>query len=230
MVVSTAVGKPEENFIEFEFKVFGVGIDHYKGLYYLDGNEYIPLNFSKAQRSRNTYHYKGPEVFSVFVKNPGYLPTNPDSPEYISITNAPINQTSGNLLIVFAARPKDRSIADTKRQFQLYSLNDTQSYFSRNRIVVLNTTSLKLYGRIGDQKVILPTGATEPIPYDSSKETVLTFVIKSNKGPRLVMSNKIKLSENRRVLLVLEAPRRPGSMRLSARMLSESIFPEEETR
>lgn len=222
----------EEDLLEFEFKVFGVGSDSYEGLFYFNGEEYLPLDFHRTHRSVETYEYKGQTEFLVFVENPDYQESEPNSPKYKPISKVPIASESKRLLIVFSANRNNRSVADTERKFRLFPLNDDRRYFSRNTIIILNTTGANLFGRVAETNIKLPLGASPPISYqdnnNTKSDTRIALALETKEGVRLVMSNDVRLSSNRRILLILEPPRRPDSFRITVRKLSESIFPAEE--
>ncbi|MFO8028114.1 MAG: hypothetical protein R6U56_10655 [Opitutales bacterium] len=217
--------------IEFEFKVFGVGHDHYDGLYYYNDETFEPLEFHRTHRSARTYKYEGPLTFAIYVKNPAYTAADPQSKPYVKISESTPPVGVKRQLIVFAASPLNRQKNDHQRRFSLYHIDDNQAVFRRNMIVFVNTTGAELYGRVGDSQISLPTGHSSPIRYTSEKsnnKTTIAFALETKQGAKLVMSNDLKIPDNRRVLLILEPPRRPGSLRTGVRMLSESIFPEEE--
>jgi hypothetical protein len=222
----------EDDLVEFEFKVFGVGSDSYEGLFYYNDGEYLPLDFHRTHRSIKTYEYRGQAELLVYIENPDYQVSSPNSPKYYPISQIPITSESKRLLIVFSANRNNRSVADTGRRFNLYALNDDKNYFSRNTIIILNTTGAGLFGRVAQTNIKLPVGASKPIPYKDTgrgkSETKIALALETKEGARLVMSNDVRLSTNRRILLILEPPRRPGSFRISVRKLSESIFPVEE--
>lgn len=216
---------------EFEFKVFGVGHDHYEDLYYYSGETFEPLEFHRTHRSIRTYEYKGPLTFGIYVKNPAFMVADPKSTPYIKISESTPPANAKRQLIVFAASPLNRHASDLKRRFSLYHIDDSPEAFSRNTIIVVNTTGAELYGRVADSQITLPTGYSDPIRYTSgtsNNTTTIAFALETIQGAKLVMSNDLKIPDNRRVLLILEPPRRPGSLRIAVRMLSESIFLEKE--
>jgi hypothetical protein len=217
---------------EYEFKVFGVGRDHYEGLYYYTGETFELLEFHRTHRSIRTYQYKGPLAFGIHVKNPDYDATDPQSLPYTKISESSPPTRSKRQLIVFAASSLNRESSDPERKFTLYHIDDSPEAFRRNTIIVINTTRAELFGSVADSEISLPTGHSSPIPYTSgnsaSSATNISFALETKSGAKLVMSNDLKLPNNRRVVLILEPPRRPGSLRIAVRMLSESIFLEEE--
>jgi len=223
----SALGQNEE-IVEFDFRVFGVGKDSYEGLFYFSRGEYLPIAFHRTHRSIETYHYRGPKSLQIFVKNPDYNPTRPSTHPYLPIASVNIGDYSNEMLLIFSAAPDNRDVFTTGRRFRIFPLNDDTSYFSSNTIVVLNATGARLTGRVAQTRIDLPVGLSQPIPYQGigNKEqgNLIAFAVETATGSKLVMSNEVSLSNNRRILLILEPPRRPGSMRISARKLTQSVF------
>lgn len=217
--------------ISINFRVFGVGNDSFEGLYFFDGEVYKELNFHKVSRSVNIYSYRGPKVFRLFLKNEHYQPADPTSKEYLSVASSTVDSSIEEALLVIHAHPANRSFSPDERQYQLYFINDDRAYFSRNSILLVNATGRALIGRIGATDVLVNVGISEPIPYSGKsarKTTRLAFALQTEKGTRLVMSNDVQLSSNRRIVLILMPPREQGSMRITMRKLSQSIYEDEE--
>ncbi|MBT61856.1 MAG: hypothetical protein CML13_01420 [Puniceicoccaceae bacterium] len=214
--------------VDFHFKIFGIGKDNFQGLYYFTDGSPVALKFHKTYRSKNLYHYIGSEFFIIYVKNEQYNPKDPLSNEYIAIDQIQLGSPAKRSLLVFCASEKNRDGIDTERKFNILAIDDSLDHFSRNTIIILNTTSATLTGKVAKTRLSLPTGASDPISYETStgskKGTPIVFALETDNGPKLVMSNDIKLPNDRRILMILEQPRRKGSLRLSARILSESIF------
>jgi hypothetical protein len=212
--------------MSFDFRVFGVGKDSYESLYYYDGEEHTPLQFHRTHRSVEEYKYRGSPEFGVYVQNPNYDPNDPESSEFIKVANS-TSPPMEKQLIIFAANPNNRTATEAERRFRIFHINDSLSSFGRNTVILLNTTGANLFGRINGNEINLPTGASDPISYEprSGKSTTrIAFALATKEGARLVMSNDFDLSENRRVLLILEPPRNENSFRVAVRVLQESIF------
>lgn len=229
--ISVALGQEEEP-VEFEFKVFGVGRDSYENLFYFSGKEYLPLKFHRTHRSVKSYNYRGPNKLSIFVKNPDFKISEGPLPRFLPVAQVQVGIDTKHSLIVFSAAQNNMKVSDPERTFNLFALNDDKNYFPRSTIVILNTTGAKLFGKVANKKINLPIGASNPIPYKETSrgksETKIALALETDEGVRLVMSNDVRLSTNRRVLLILEPPRRAGSFKIAVRKLSESIFPAKE--
>ncbi len=213
------------------FRVFGVGNDAYADLYYFDGKSYRPLTFHKVSRSVETYPYKGILDFSVFVKNPNYDTTDPSSIAYLKVASTKLTPQIDTGLLIFNAHPENKDSEDPNRRFQIFIIDDSEDYFTRNSIILVNATGANLFGKVGAENLVLPAGVSNPVSYPDSasgKTTKLAFALQTEQGIRLVMSNDIHLSNNRRVVMILLPPKKPNSMRIMTRKLSQSIYANEE--
>ena len=225
-----ALHAQDEKRVSFECRVFGIGKDSYEGLYYFNGTDFNALQFHRTHRSPEKYSCNGTLPLGIFVRNPKFDLNDPESPEFIRVASSDPPQAREQL-IVFAANANNREVADANRSFTLFHINDSLEDFGRNSIVLLNTTGADLFGRIDGQYLSLPTGASNPIPYKSTSSksaTRIAFALATRDGTRLVMSNDLAISDNRRVLIILEPPRRQNSYRVAVRVLSESVFLAEE--
>lgn len=223
----------EPESLRFEFKVFGIGEDSFEGLFYFSGTEYVPLQFHKTYRSVETYTYEGPRQFSVFVRNPAFDPAQPESKAFRPIANLNVQSRASPLLLVFAAARGNRDTVESQRTFTLFEVNDSPEHFRRHSIIVLNATGARLFGKVSDEPITLPLGVSRPITYTRDREsgrTRIAFALETQSGVKLVMSNDLRLADNRRVLLILQRPHRADSLRIRVRMLSESIFPTPEEK
>jgi len=227
-----ALQAQEPETITTEFKIFGIGKDGYQDLFYNSGTEFHELTFHRTHRSPTTYTYEGPRQFSIFVRNSDFNPEDPLSPAFIAVASHKLKEIGGRRLLILSAGHGNREKADANRSFRIFELNDSPDHFERNSIIVLNATGARLFGMVSEQRITLPTGFSEPIPYEgsvgSAGATRIAFALETKAGPKLVMSNDLKLPNNRRILLILQPPRRPNSLRIDVRMLSESIFSVEE--
>ena len=222
----------EPETITTEFKIFGIGKDGFQDLFYNSGTEYHELKFHRTHRSPTTYTYEGHRQFSIFVRNPDFDPEDPLSPAFIAIASHMLKENGGRRLLILAAGRGNRKKAEANRSFRIFEVNDSPDHFARNSIIVLNATGARLFGLVSEQRITLPTGVSEPIAYEGSDgstgATRIAFALETKAGPKLVMSNDLKLPNNRRILLILQPPRRSNSLRIDVRMLSESMFPVDE--
>ena len=213
--------------VSVDFRVFGVGKDSYQGLYYFDGNDYTPLQFHRASRSLKHYHYKGSDTLRIFVRNPAAPGKDGLAPPYLPIASVHIPPGIREGFLLFAADGNNRKKTDPERRFQIVCIDDGKVHFPANSIVVINTTPVALHGRVADERLLLQPGASPPIPYHPQTRggIPIMFALKTANGLRLALSNEIPLPANRRIVLILESPRREGSTRLETRILSESLIP-----
>jgi hypothetical protein len=228
-ITSQLSGNDFENIISLDFRVFGVGHDDFKELYFHNGKSFEPLNFKRTSRSEKTYSYRGPPTFGIYVKNPSYTQGNENEKPYNEVATRRLEGEFPTGLIVLAANPNNRDVATHERSYKVFISDDSRDAFTRNSVIFINVTGVHLYGKVGETNLNLPVGNSAPISYskyaNKDKGIPITFAFKSKNGPRLVLSNDIRLAANRRVVLILEPPRRKNSTRVEIRMLSEAIYP-----
>lgn len=218
--------------VDIEFRVFGVGKDSYEELYLYNGTSYERLEFHRTNRSIKKYRYKGPSQLAIYVPNPKYSVNEPDSLKYLPVTSTSVDIGLNEGLLIFAATQNNRELPNTERRFKLIMIDDETENFPQNSLVVVNTTNVMLHGRIANERLQLAPGASPPITYSSTqspKGVPIIFALDTSDGMRLVLSNEVQLPNNRRIVLILEPPRRKNSFRLEARMLSESLESRVET-
>jgi hypothetical protein len=226
LICVSAQGQEAPN-IQIEFKVFGIGKDDYNGLYYKNKLEFIELDFERTRRSSETYAYTGPADLKFYVKNPDHQPADPESLPYIHINSCEVDPSVDYALIMFNADSANREVADLNRKFQTFALNDSPAYFKGNHVTVFNATRVALIGNIDNSLVRITPGISQAIELNASGKggtSNVAFALETEDGVRLVMSNDFKFSSSQRVILILQPPRKKGSMRLSARMLVDDVY------
>ena len=228
-ITSQLIGNDLENIVSLDFRVFGVGHDDFKELYFYNGKAFEALNFKRTSRSEKTYSYRGSSKFGIYIKNPNYEFGNDNEPPYNEVASGGLDEGFSTGLIVLAANPNNRDVASQERSYKVFIIDDSKEAFTRNSVIFINVTGVHLYGKVGETNLNLPIGHSTPISYseyaNKDKGIPITFAFESKKGPRLVLSNDIRLASNRRVVLILEPPKRKNSTRIDIRMLSEAIYP-----
>lgn len=232
-MVTPSYAKELQNEISIDFRVFGVGRDHFEGLYFFNGNEIEPLQFTRTSRSISTYQYRGAPELNIYVKNPHYVAGDENHPPYLIATSTQIDPTIGQGLVIFAANPSNRDVLAHERTYNLFIINDAPESFTRNSLLLVNTTGVPLFGKAGSTYIDIMPGAVAAVDFSdyagSDKGIPIGLAFEAKNGPRLVLSNDLRIATNRRVVLILERPKRPNSTRLELRMLSEAIYPKETT-
>lgn len=217
--------------ISMDFRVFGVGRDHFEELYFFNGKEIEPLQFARTSRSVLTYRYRGSTELNIYFKNPNYVAGDENNPPYLLATSAQIDPTITQGLVIFAANPTNRDVQAHERTYDLYIINDAPDSFTRNSLLLVNTTGVPLFGKAGSTKLDIKPGAVASVDFNdyagSDKGIPIGLAFEAKNGPRLVLSNDLRIATNRRVVLILERPKRPNSTRLEIRMLTEAIYPKE---
>ena len=213
------------------FRIFGVGSDDFNGLFFFNGQTYQELTFNRTSRSTETYHYRGEPKIRLYLKNPNFTLERPNEPQYIQAGAANIPADISTSVIIIAAEQENRTVPSSERRYQAFVMNDNRDTFGVNTVAILNTTSVQLYGKVGEETLSLAKGESQQFDYTrySGKDRGIpvSFAFETQNGPRLVLSNDIRLAKNRRVILILQPPINRNSTRIETRMLSEAIYPKE---
>lgn len=222
----------DSELVNIEFKVFALGRDDFEGIYYLEDEKYTSLKFNRHARSQETYSYSGSRLLQIYTENPEYDPDVLTSQRYYKVAECYLREGVRRGLIVFYAAIDNRKRAVEEQKYELYLVNDSDEAFPQNTIKFLNTTGAYLFGKVGQQQVRLPTGASEPIRYDgfikNGKSVNIVFAVENEGQAKLVMSNDIDFPPNRKILFILQPPKKKNSYRMHVRMLTESTFRTEE--
>ena len=230
-LVSLQSNAAEPTDVTLDFRIFGVGSDDFKGLFFFNGQTYEELTFNRTSRSTKTYRYQGKPTLGLYLQNPDFKAEQPDQPQYIQAGSTNIPNHVSTSVIIIAAEQENRKVARAQRRYQAFVMNDAKETFGINAVAILNTTRVQLYGKVGEETLSLAQGASQQFDYTrySGKEKGIpvSFAFETKFGPRLVMSNDIRLAKNRRVILILQPPRHQNSTRIETRILSEAIYPEE---
>lgn len=222
--LASAQARPET--VSVTFRIYGVGQDHFEGLFFFDGDTYQTLELNKTSRSTNAYEYRGPPRLSIHAENPNYRLGEPSELRYVELATIPLDQSYEEALLILVANTDNREGPGDERRYQTFLIDDSISAFGRNAIMILNATGADLYGKVADSTLLLPRGESEKIDYtglvNQGKRVPVAFALNTKNGPRMVMANEIPLPSNRRVVAVLLPPERKNSLRIEVRALMDS--------
>ena len=228
-LVSLQSNATELTDVTLDFRIFGTGPDDFKGLFFFNGKTYEELSFNRTSRSTTTYHYQGKPILDLYLQNPNFTAEQLGEPQYIQAGSTNIPDNVSTSIVIIAAELQNRNVARAQRRYQAFVMNDAKETFGVNAVCILNTTRVQLYGKVGEHTLSLASGESQQFDYTrysgTEKGIPILFAFKTKNGPRLVMSNNIRLAKNRRVILILQPPRHPNSTRIETRTLSEAIYP-----
>jgi hypothetical protein len=84
---------------------------------------------------------------------------------------------------------------------------------------------VRLVGKVGKDNMYFDPGVSQPFslaPY-LNKGIPVAFLVETKEGPKFVFEKELEYANNRRVILLLEAPRRKGSYKIQATNLIEMV-------
>ena len=213
--------------VSIRFRVFGAGLDHFKGLYYFDGKKHRPLSFNKSSRSKDTYLFHGTPELSIYALNPAYQKNIGDIARFLPLASCHLNRSLKEALLVLVAHPKNQKARLERRQYKLFLIDDSHAAFPRDSIQLINATEVNIFGNVAASRIDLRSDFSQGVDYsaytENDKAVPISLAIKSENRPRLTMSNDLPLPRGRRVVLILMNPRREGSIRIVLRSLIETV-------
>ncbi|MEO0508415.1 MAG: hypothetical protein AAF065_00975 [Verrucomicrobiota bacterium] len=100
---------------------------------------------------------------------------------------------------------------------------DSPNTFPEDSLVFFNTTGATFFGILGEERLRLAPGASEPIDLNGYFEepTPIGLVIEREEGYQKVLMNKLRFSPDRRTLMILRSPKNPNSFRIRTQRLTE---------
>ena len=118
------------------------------------------------------------------------------------------------------------------RQFRIIPFDDGVTAFPSSSLTVFNATSMDLIGRVGKENAHFPHGFSKVFDirdyYNVEEDLILLpigFAKEDKEGPQIVFNNTFEFVPGQRVILLLQAPSRPGSHRIKVNKLLDTSPP-----
>ena len=211
---------PEESTRDIQFWAYRVGSGNWSEIRFDARPEEVDtLSPGKFMKGR-VHEYEGPASLVFFREQPDPLPNDPANIKKIPIAQTVIpNGISKAILILTAAAD------DSGREFNVHFIDANPSSFPSNTIRVFNATGVRLAGKVGTENKYFNPGVSPPFSLDPflNKGIPVAFLVETNEGPKFVFEKDLEYAENRRVILLLEPPRRRGSYKIQATNLIERV-------
>ena len=112
--------------------------------------------------------------------------------------------------------------------YEVFTMVDSRETYPNESIVFFNTTRATFKGILGEERITLSPGASRPIKVDNWFESPAPIALVVDDGEEKlhkVLMNKLRFAPDRRTLMILRPPARPGSLRLRAQRLTEYTGP-----
>ena len=221
--INSGLGQiPQPERLAVEFTVFGYRL--LRGIQYLDSKGRVQeLRFLNSGRSQ-TYRYEGPNpiVFYRGIAAPGMFGERADAGG-VAVGRVRIAPTMKRPLLIFFPKAGRR---EGREEYRIVPFDDSLRNFPRGSIVFYNATGVAMEGYVGQERVTLKLGSSEPIkiPYSIRVQYYLLHAGEYFQ----TFEGSIRCASNERLLLFFLAPLVQGSSEVQYRLLRDS--PDEEAR
>lgn len=211
---------PDEATRSLSFWAYRVGNGNWSNIHFETSNgETDTLSLGKFMKGR-IHQYEGPAQLIFFREQPEPLPEDPDHMARIPIAFSQIPSGIQEAILIFTAAP-----AGSKGEFSIHLVDADPSAFPANSIRVFNATGVRLAGRVGNENKYFEPGISSSVSLNPFLEQSLpvAFLVETSEGPKFVFEKTLEYAVNRRVILLLEPPRRKGSYKIQATNLIEIV-------
>ena len=205
-----------------EFWVYRVGSGNWSGIMFEHGDKEVDtLQLGKFMKGP-IYAYQGPARLKFFREISAPTIDNPHNIARIVIAQVVIPAGVGKGILIFTPSGVN---PDSNQEFQVYLIDADRNDFPENSLLVFNATGVLLAGKVGKDTKYFQAGPSEAFSLSSFMDEGIpvAFLVETRAGPRFVFEKDLQYAENRRVILLLEPPRRRGSYKIQATNLIEVV-------
>lgn len=215
----------EEESVSFDFRVFRVGNADVEGVQYLPSpiEEPRELSFLRYRRSPVTYEYRGPNPVTFFRTVPDPTPEDPAATRREPVGQLAIDPSIKEALVFFITN-RLHGRAPNEPEMYVMAMDDSESGFPPETMIIFNATGARLASRIAGNDSWLGYGPSRAFSMRKFIEEAVpvAFAIESREGPLIVYENDFRFTSDERVIMLLEPPRRPRSIRIQTRLIVDS--------
>lgn len=202
--------------VQLHFSVFAQNM--IQDLVYKSTAETPPtaINFYPSYRSPS-YTYKGDVLLRFYdakTFGPGAKP--------VAVCNVPVTTKKAFLLFFPRAEPSTDGI-----KYDVYGMDDSTESIPAGRFVILNASNRQYAARIGNQVVRLSPGIS-PVLNPTSADVDFQLYAEGSEEP--VISEKFRINEKSRMVMVFFPPRSETGIRPVIRRLSDKLPADTENR
>lgn len=208
--------------IQVVFSVLPLNKGDWENIFYAPrGNierEAVPLKFNPLERSQ-AYSYQGSPDLIFYIQ---YRSAEGEA-YYKAIGQIALNHDITQTLILVEQTQEP----ETQRTCKLHLVPDDPLRFPSESLVFFNTLPVTFHGVLGQQAITLRPGlntALDVSPY-FQEPAPIGLVVQDGDRKRKVLVTQIKFDPQRRTLLILRKPSRPGSFRIQTQRLTEYSKP-----
>lgn len=214
-------GQPNEGPTRsIEFWAYRVGTGNWSDIKFEARSEEIDtLSLGKFMKGR-VHEYQGPASLVFFREEPDPLPNKPENKIRIPVAQTTIPSGIEEALLILTPAG-----GNSNREFFIHIVNADPTNFPINSIRVFNATGVRLAGRVGSDNKNFNPGISPPFSLEPfiDEGIPVAFLVETNEGPKFVYEKDLEYARDRRVILLLEPPRRKGSYKIQATNIIERV-------
>jgi hypothetical protein len=176
------------------------------------------LSFNSRERSID-YSYEGPLPLRFFRTSEG--PEGEVLYRTVGILRKlpeDVDTAGGEIILFFEEKPDQ-----PEGPYTLHWMLDTPERFPDESIVFFNTMPATFLTVLGEHRVSIGPGASEPLAVNEyfEEEVPIVMAIRNKENLRVVIRNKIRFSPQRRTLMILRPPLNARSLRIRTQRITE---------
>ena len=205
-----------------EFWAYRVGNGNWRDIKFESGDgEVATLRLGKYIKGP-IHDYQGPSQLKFFREISAPTATIPQNLARRTIARVVIPSGLDEGILVFTANKVNPG---SGREFQVYLIDAGPRDFPANSLRVFNATEVRLAGKVGRETLYFGAGASRAFNLSPfmAEGIPVAFLVETRQGSRFVYEKDLQYKENRRVILLLEPPRRRGSYKIRATSLIEIL-------
>jgi len=208
---------PPAEKVNFNFSVFPLESGNWREIFYSPvgdpSEEAVQLSFNTRERSRN-YSYDGPLPLRFFRWTTDAQGNR--IPQVLGSIQPKPEEKKGPLILFFEP-PQDTGL------HRISVLHDAGENFPNESIMFFNTMDVDFFGALGGKQIAIPPGKSGAVSFREylNNEVPIALAIRHEGDIHLVANNNIRFSADRRILMILRPPGRPGSLRIRTQRLTE---------
>ena len=223
LVAETAVEDEVEPLPERTLVTYARGNGDYRGLFFeSEPGLFEPLRVLRGSRAAPV-KYSGTEVFKIFRRESTEDPENPWV--YYPVASTLIRAEEDSFLLLITPRRgggREKRILD-EPEFNIAVIPELRDVLDPGNIAFFNGTNAQLFGLLGDRKILLDPGLSQPYyigEFPPNEGVLVGLTVRYEDSLRPVFQNHLHFSEDSRYLIVLLPPDEKGSYKLVAFRLS----------
>lgn len=232
----SAVDEPSYPYV-LEFRVYPYGSADFSGLYYQPDPESAPVALNVFRgRPSGLYSYEGTGVLGLFRKREEAVTMEEMAVEnplsgFEEVARHTFTAPSGERLVfITPSRGGPGSEAMDAAEFSLSDMPALADSVGTDELVFFNGTGARLAGLVGEEKVLIEAGLSDPVdldPFYDGGKVLVGLVVQYQDSVRVVFEHRARFLPGRRNLYVLMPPQRKNSFEILAFKIDSMDFPED---